>query len=266
MSSRCKEACLGTPPLEEESAGAPETSGGAPARALIPGDLSQLTPKQQALVVSAIRVVRSIVKRRMPRASRALLSELEAAALADVMAAAKNFDPDRGVRFSSYVVPYIHGAIADYFAQEGRQAAIARAGVLAARELMAQRSHRADWGAIEGQTPEMSEEALLDLTSELATTMVVSDVYEPADAEEDMLDRLCRRRANEAIRGALEQMTKKQRRLMTLWFVEQRKQREVAEELKEDPRSVRRHAKEVLEILREALAVAGITEMPGGRG
>lgn len=266
MSSRCKEARLGTPPSDEEAEAVKEASGGATPRALIPGDLSQLTPNQQALVVSAIRVVRSIMKRRMPRASRAVLLELEAAALADVMAAAKNFDVNRGVRFSSYVVPYIHGAIADYFSQERRQAAIARAGVLAARELMAQRAHRADWTAIEGQTPEMSEEALLDLSSELATTMVVSDLYEPADAEEDMLDRLCRRRANEAIRGALEQMTKKQRRLMTLLFVEQRKQLEVAEELEEDPRSVRRHAKEVLGILREALAEAGITEMPGGRG
>lgn len=247
----------------DEPPAAPEPPGPKerPSLALIQGGAG-LSPEQQALVVQAVRLVNWAIKQRAPGASKELRAELRAEALVDVALAAQRFDPTRGVSFTSYVMPWIWGAIEDYFDKERRHNTLRRAGLLAGREFIAERSHRVNWAELEEQTPEASEGAAVTLASRLFGSMMMGMAYEHEDREQDRVEQLAHKQVVEVTRAAFARMPAVQRRVVTMRFLGQQKLKVIAEELGIDERSVLRNLERALDRLRGEVAEAGFTEMP----
>ena len=256
----------GRPANEPRAAPDDEEQAEKPALLLIQGG-ARLTPEQQALVVEARGLARWAIRQRAPHAPAKLREELCAEVLVDVTLAAQRFDPTRGTRFSTYVMPWIWGAIEDFFDKEARHNALLRAAALAARELTAERSgQRVDWAELSEQSPEESEEAAVAHASNLIGTMVAAMAYEHADPEDDVVEQIAHKQVIAATRAAFARMPKVQRRVITMRFLEQQGLRVIAEEIGMDERSVTRHLDRALDRLRAEMAEAGFTEMPRVRG
>lgn len=180
----------------------------------------------------------------------------------------ERFDPDRGVKFVSYVTPNMVGEVKNYFRDRSRAIRLPRRGqqlmqdIEAAREALVQRLQRqptADEIAAELELP--VDEVIVSLEMRGAASLVSLDALPQEDEENAPLSAYlgidergyAEFERSDMLRRALEGLSAQQREVIRLRFFANKSQREAAQELGVSQMWVSRAERRALEQLRAAL-------------
>jgi RNA polymerase sigma factor for flagellar operon FliA len=161
------------------------------------------------------------------------------------MSAAENFDPARGLAFSTHALPRIRGAILDDLRKQDRvpRSVRRRARALhAARELVAQRSGHSAADTDVAAELGVSVETVWSWDTDLAATQVVridpigredEDRMAPqfASDEESIDDRLEKASSLAHLRSALAALPPRERQVLALYYYEELTQQQIAQVL-----------------------------------
>ena len=223
-------------------------------------------PALAAQIVEAHLYLAAIVARRFSGRGVEYDDLYQVASLA-LYKALERYDPDRGVKFITYVTPNMVGEVKNYFRDRSRAIRLPRRGrsllrrIEACREELTQRLQRqptADEIAAELDVP--LEDVIESLELHSAAWLVSLDALPPEDddsaplstflgIEEPGFDEFERR---DLLTRGLEGLSDEQRTLLRRRFFEGKSQREVAEQLGVSQMWVSRAERKALEQLRAA--------------
>lgn len=178
---------------------------------------------------------------------------------------APGFDDARGVLFTTYVFPYVDGAIRDAFRVEKNKSCVARA---ITREAQRWSSTQPDQFDIFHNTNEESRSALHEKARELASCLVATVGAEAArlqGSEEDMAERQAHALACSTMQGKIEAMDLDMQRLWQDHYTGDKTLTQIAEETGVPVITMRRRKKRFEQEVFGALYARGITEMPRAR-
>jgi DNA-directed RNA polymerase specialized sigma24 family protein len=156
----------------------------------------------------------------------------------------------------------VRGAVRDELRGERRFRSLKRAAAMASREFLAEDT---DEFNVCFQSDEKNRGDLDALVEGLLSAMTLGMASELPTPDEELIDRESHDLVVSILNRAREAMTKAEQTLLSMRFVEQRKYWEIAEALKADKSTMRRHVEALLEKLYQALVAEGITEAPRRR-
>ena len=218
-------------------------------------------------VVEAYLYIASIVARRF--SGRGVdYDDLYQVASLSLVKSIERFDPERGVKFASFVTPTMVGEVKNYFRDRSRLIRLPRRGgelvraVDAARDelqLELQRQPTAEELAERAGVP--LEDVLEALEMRGAISPVSLDTLPPEDDESAPLSAFLGQEDrgfadfenNDMLRRALDKLDERQREVIRLRFFEGKGQREVAQDIGVSQMTVSRVERQALALLREAL-------------
>ena len=194
--------------------------------------------------------------------------ELKQVALKAAVAAIQGFDPERGLKFSTYVTPTITGKVRNYLRDKGELMRTPRgvkeqmSTLLAAREKFVNEKHR------EPSAKELSEkldwpvERVLDVLSAIESNKMSS----LSSADEDGLDLESRLSSvetgyeqveqKEDLKNAMSKLTAEEKQLLYLRYTQGLSQREAARQLNLSQMQVSRAERRILLLLRKEMESA----------
>lgn len=198
------------------------------------------------LVESNLGLVRHFANRLARRlGAQVEVEELVSAGSMGLIRAVESYDPDRGSRFSTYAAPLIRGAMLDELRRRdsatrssrrrGRQLRDAESALVVrlgrkpyetelAEELGIEASTVWSWRTQIVRSERVSLDAELGSEGEGRVLDVLSD-----EAAEDVEDRVERDERSELLRRELSRLDERDRRILTLYYFEGLKQREIGE-------------------------------------
>lgn len=179
------------------------------------------------------------------------------------------FEPDRGIKFASFVTPTMVGEVKNYFRDRSRAIRLPRRGgelmrlVEQAREQLAVELERQPTAKELAERLEVSEESVLEtLEMRAAANPVSLDTMPAEDDETAPLSTYLGQEEQgytaferaDLLRRAMEALDDRQRAVIQMRFFENKGQREVAEKIGVSQMSVSRAERRALEIMRAAIA------------
>lgn len=187
------------------------------------------------------------VARKMQKhlSTEASLDDLVSAGSVGLMSAAENFEPQRGLAFSTFALPRIRGAILDDLRKQDRVPRSVRRkarALHAARELVAQRSGHSAVDKDVAAELGVSVETVWSWDADLAAAQIVridpvaredEDRMSPqfASDEESIDDRLEKQSSLAMLRGALGALPPRERQVLALYYYEELTQQQIAQVL-----------------------------------
>jgi RNA polymerase sigma factor FliA len=203
-----------------------------------------LSPEQEKLMIEHLPVVRFIARRiheRLPQ--HVPIEHLYSAGVAGLLEAYDRFDPAKGIKFSSYAQFRIRGAILDSLRTldwSPRELRLKARAIQQAIQILAARF---------GRSPsdlEVSQELHIDLASyqQLLAELKGLEIgpvnsahfedsreeetaYLPNRPEDDPLSRYLHAELRERLTDAINNLAEQERRVLTLYYYEDLKQREI---------------------------------------
>lgn len=187
------------------------------------------------------------VARKMQKhlSTEASLDDLVSAGAVGLMSAAENFEPQRGLAFSTFALPRIRGAILDDLRKQDRVPRSVRRkarALHAARELVAQRTGHSAADKDVAAELGVSVETVWSWDADLAAAQIVridpvaredEDRMAPqfASDEESIDDRLEKQSSLAMLRGALNALPPRERQVLALYYYEELTQQQIAQVL-----------------------------------
>lgn len=218
-------------------------------------------------VVEAHLYIASIIARRF--SGRGVeYDDLYQVASLSLLKSIERFDPERGIKFSSFVTPTMVGEVKNYFRDRSRLIRLPRRGgelirtVEAAREELQSRLHRQPTaGELAQKVDAPLEDVLEALEMRAATSPLSLDAMPAEDDENAPLSAFLGREdagfaefeRSDMLQRALVALDERQRAIIRMRFFENKGQREVAQALGVSQMTVSRVERQALASLRGAL-------------
>jgi RNA polymerase sigma factor (sigma-70 family) len=197
-----------------------------------------------------------------PNAASVTHADLISAGKIALYRTAPGFDDARGVLFTTYVFPYIDGAMRDALRTEKQTSCVARAITSEARRWSSTQTDRFD---VFYNTKEETRSALHEKARQLASCLVATIGAEASrlqGSEEDMAERHDHALACSTMRGKIKAMAPEMQRLWQEHYTEDKTLTQIAEETGVPVITMRRRKERFEEEVFGALYARGITEMP----
>lgn len=233
------------------------------AERLVADYVAQPTLENRDRLVEAHLYIAEIIARKFSGRGVEYDDLFQVAALA-LVRAVERFDPDRGVKFTSFVTPNMVGEVKNYFRDRARSVRLPRRGAQLAREIerardeLAQRLHRMPRVDELAEALNAPEDAVLEALEIGGLTMVSLDAGNE-DEDAPSLDAFLGIEdrgftdfeRNDAIRRAMDALSPRQREIVRLRFFRNLSQREIAERVGVSQMTVSREERRALEAMRD---------------
>lgn len=215
------------------------------------------TPEQ--LLKSVEKLVQARVSAMAPHLSGPERDDALQSARVEVWTAANRYSTSYGTRFSTYAMPYITHGIADYLAREVKQASIRSRARRLGGEYLAEEPD--DFNLTYDDDSKIA--ARLQTTSDRLVSAMVCGLGGapplPGESEGEREERVV---AMQVLERVLSRAAPVQRKICEDRYRKNRPMKDIAEEIEMPARTLRWHHDKLLDLLREAMAAAGITELP----
>lgn len=223
-----------------------------------------LTPALQELVE---KKGMALVRKRAaelwhPNAANVTMSDLISCGKIALYRVAGGFEDGRGVLFTTYVFPYIEGAMRDALRAEKQKSCVARAITSEAQRWASTQTDRFD---IFHNTREETRGAFHVKARELASRLVATVSAEASrlqGSEDDMAERHEHALACSTMHGKIQTMEPAMQQLWREHYTEEKTLTQMADESGVPLIAMRRRKEKFEDALFEALYARGITEMP----
>ncbi len=200
-----------------------------------------------------------------PNAANVTAADLISAGKIALYRVAPGFDDARGVLFTTYVFPYIDGAMRDALRSERQRSCVARAITSEAQRWSSTQTDQFD---IFYNTKEETRSALHEKARQLASCLVATVGAEASrlqGSEEDMAARHDHARACGAMHRTIGAMEPELQQIWQEHYSEDKTLTQIAAETGVPMITMRRRKERFEEAVFGALYAQGITEMPRGR-
>jgi RNA polymerase sigma factor (sigma-70 family) len=223
-----------------------------------------LTPAVQELVE---KKGMALVRKRAaelwhPNAANVTVADLISSGKIALYRVAPGFEDARGVLFTTYVFPYIDGAMRDALRSEKQKSCVARAITSEAQRWSSTQTDRFD---IFHNTREETRSALHLKAQELASRLVATVGAEASrlqGSEEDMAERHDHALACSTMHGKIRTMEPEMQQLWREHYTDDKTLTQIADETGVPVITMRRRKERFEEAVFGALYARGITEMP----
>jgi RNA polymerase sigma factor (sigma-70 family) len=227
----------------------------------LPG--AELRPEIKRQVLSKGRAIVLSNAQELSGGSDGWYQELTALGLKVLVERARSYEPSHGVRFSTYVYPYIRGAMIDALRQEQRETSVRRSIALSVRRFGATNEEEFD-ALFDPDDKTVSELETYAQRMAAATFAAVTAEVVRSQTEEGRIERGSHAAAVRAVRTAVGKMSEVDQRIYELYYCAEPKRslEEVGKELGVSVITARRYHQAFQDRLRALLSERGIDEMP----
>jgi RNA polymerase sigma factor (sigma-70 family) len=227
----------------------------------LPG--GELRPEIKRQVLTKGRAIVLSNAQELSGGSGVWFQELSALGFKVLVERARSFGPSHGVRFSTYVYPYIRGAMIDALRQEKRETSVRRSIALEVRRFGATNEEEFD-GLFDPDDKTVTELETYAQRLAAATFAAVTAEVVRSQTEEGRIERGSHAAAVRAVRTAVGKMSEVDRRIYELYYCAEPKKtlEEVGKELGVSVITARRYHQAFQDRLRAMLSERGIDEMP----
>jgi RNA polymerase sigma factor (sigma-70 family) len=215
------------------------------------------TPEQ--LLGSVEQLIQSRVRDMAPHLFGAERDDAAQSARVEAWVAANRYSTAYGARYSTYVTPYITGAIASYLRGEVKQADIRRRARRLGGEYLAEEPD--DFDLFYDDDARLAGR-LQTAADRIVAAMVCGLGGAPPLPGEAGMEKQERTLAAQAVEAALVKASPIQRKIFEDRYRQNRPMKDIADEVKMPERTLRWHHEKLMDLLRDEMAAAGITELP----
>lgn len=215
------------------------------------------TPEQ--LLGSVERLIQSRVCEMAPHLYGPERDDAAQSARVEAWVAANRYSTAYGARFSTYVTPFITGAIASYLRGEVKQADIRRRARRLGCEYLAEEADDFDLF--------YDDDAKIAARLQTASDRIVAAMFcglggAPPLPGEAGIEKEERTIAARAVEAALLKVSPIQRKIFEDRYRQNRPMKDIAAEAGMPERTLRWHHEKLMDLLRDEMTAAGITELP----